>query len=228
MHNENESAESIEVAMHALIALQVVIGDLARCPNTGMNLSLGHTEDLAFACIPADDDGRRTFNGLAKSGIDFGIIRCIVRPSLDSDDEEPHFFALLKRDEQWVIIDGANGSKVGLLHRNRAEDVLFSEDGRDAIGRHIQLAFPGGCRFEESQAIPFLFMPKRTRKGVDAHSSYEGQLFSDSLSQCYLPTTKNRSIRKKDSAFAAVNLFEYQDLLDGKNGKWLNEILLPE
>jgi hypothetical protein len=230
---EEDDGHGIGTAMRALVFLNVVpakltsIGIPVCSGGTGVH-SLGvqcAENDIAFAMMSTNDTGRAEFRNLIRAGIDFGFIRCHVQESATSR-EAPHFVALLKRQNQWLLIDGANNARVGLLHRNRVEDVLFSTQGRNAICNHIRGAFPGGCRFDESPFYPFLIMPKQIKRPTIVHECV-GNRLPDSVSHCYLARTPRRSVPQGASVgAAAVNVHRYSDLLDGNN-RWLHEIRLP-
>ena len=230
---EEDGGHSIETAMRALVFFNVVPAQLT---SIGTPVCLGGTRvdslgvecaenDIAFAMMSANDTGRAEFRNLIQAGIDFGLIRCYVRANASSQ-AAPHFVALLKRQNQWLLIDGADNARVGLLHPDRVEDVLFSTQGRDAICNHIRVAFRGGCSFHESPFYPFLIMPKQIKRPVIVHECI-GHRLPDSVRHCYFARTSRRSVPSGPSAgTAAVNVHLYSDLLDGNN-PWLHEIRLP-
>jgi hypothetical protein len=196
--------------------------------------------DHAFAHFtPRSIDDREMFDRLVEAGIDFGLLRCYVKVRIGSD-WMPHYIALRRLDDQWLLLDGSNKAKVGLLPPQRAADALFSVAGQREICRHVEKTFRGGCRFADefvlSELYPgesvdpslfaFLVMPKRVCVR-DIVRDCDGARLPPSLTErCPFPRARNRSAEGVGAA--AVEYCTYHNLLAFReNERWLEGIALP-
>jgi hypothetical protein len=198
--------------------------------------------EIAFAHItPRSVDGRETFGRLVAAGIDFAMMRCYVKAKMGSL-WMPHYIALRRLHDQWLLLDGSNKAKVGLLPPQRAADALFSRVGQQQICRLVEKTFKGGCRFADETVLaelipgrevdpshyPFLVMPKRVSRHAIVHECNGTRLPPRLTERCPFPRARNRSAEGVGAA-AAVEYCTYYDLLDvGENERWLERIVLPE